>query len=109
MEFVNFEELIKAKVAECDEWLVGEEKAREDLSKAEDELKAAYLAVEEARVAVAEYNEDNIARVKEYRKELRDHLGIVDEPEVVVEEVVEGVLPSTDEHEDAYQVETVLL
>lgn len=109
MEFVNFEELIKAKVAECDEWLVGEEKAREDLVKAEDALKAAYVAVEGARVAVAEYNEDNIARVKEYRKELRDHLGIVDEPEVVVEEVVEGVLPSTNEHEDAYQVETVLL
>lgn len=109
MEFVNFEDLIKAKVAECDEWLVGEEKAREDLAKAEDALKAAYVAVEEARVAVAEYNEDNIARVKEYRKELRDHLGIVDEPEVVVEEVVEEVLPTTDEHEDIHPVETVLL
>lgn len=109
MEFVNFEELIKAKVAECDEWLVGEEKAREDLAKAEDALKAAYIAVEEARVAVADYNEDNIARVKAYRKELRDHLGIVDEPESVVEEVVEGILPSTDEHEDVYNVETVVL
>ena len=109
MEFVNFEDLIKAKVAECDEWLVGEEKAREDLAKAEDALKAAYVAVEEARVAVADYNEDNIARVAAYRKELRDNLGIVDEPEVVVEEVVEEVLPAIDEHEDIHPVETVLL
>lgn len=109
MEFVNFEELIKAKVVECDEWLVGEEKAREELANAEAALKAAYVAVEEARVAVADYNEDNIARVKAYRKELRDHLGIVDEPEVVVEEVVEDVLPATDEHEDIYPAGTVIL
>lgn len=84
MEFVNFEELIKAKVAECDEWLGGEEDARKALADAEEALVKAHADVEKARVELSDYNPDNIERVKAYRKELRDHLGIVDEPEVIV-------------------------
>lgn len=91
MEFINFEELIKSKIAECEEWLVGEEKARKNLDDANEALKNAYEAVENARVALAEYNEENIARVCEYRKELREHIGLVDvvadEPVVVEEEI----------------------
>ena len=83
MEFVNFEELIKAKVAECDEWLGGEEAARKALVDAEEALAKAHEDVEKARIELSDYNPENIDRVKAYRKELRDHLGIVDEPEVV--------------------------
>lgn len=86
MEFVNFEELIKAKVAECDEWLGGEEAARKALVDAEEALAKAHEDVEKARIELSDYNPENIDRVKAYRKELRDHLGIVDEPEVVAVE-----------------------
>ena len=93
MEFVNFEELIKAKVAECDEWLGGEEDARKALADAEEALAKAHADVEKARVELSDYNPDNIERVKAYRKELRNHLGIVDELEVIVAEEPIATIP----------------
>lgn len=85
MEIVNFNELIEAKIAECEEWLEGEEKARVAHGEAEHALEEAIKALDLSKAALGEYNAENIEKVKEYRKELRAHLGLVDEPEVVEE------------------------
>lgn len=87
MELVNFEEIMRSKLNECEEWLVGKEKADERLAKAEKEY-------EEAKYAVAEYTEENISRVVAYKNELKAKLGIVDEPvEEVVAPIVEEAVP----------------
>lgn len=96
MEFVNFEELIKSKIAECDEWLGGEEEARVALGEAEHALEEAIKALDLAKEALGEYNAENIERVKEYRKELRSNLGLVDEPEVVEEAPVAEEVPAVE-------------
>lgn len=80
MEFVDIEQMMKDKLVECDDFLNGKDVAvarvcglREELAKAEEELRA-YEDVE------------YVDRVIAYRDDLKRRLGIVD----VVEEVAEA-------------------
>lgn len=75
MEILNFESIMRDKLAECDEWLCGKDAAAQRLDSAEKE----YVAAKEA---FEEYTDDNIAKVTAYKSELKARLGIVDEPEV---------------------------
>lgn len=59
---VNYDEAKRAKVKECDEWLLGQEKALIELQKAQEKL--------------AEYTPENIAQVTNYVQNLKIELGI---------------------------------
>lgn len=79
MELVNFEDLMRAKLVECNEWLNGYDEAVArcvDCEKAYEDAKVAY---EKAKADVADYNDDNIKRVADYKANLEDRLGIVRE------------------------------
>lgn len=83
MELINIEQLMRAKLDECNDWLDGKDKAIV-------ELEEARLAFEKAQANVAEYTDENIAKVVAYRDDLKSRLGIVDVVEEPVVEVAEA-------------------
>lgn len=91
MEIVNFEDLMRAKLAECDEWLDGYDGAVEKCNDCEKAYEEARVALEKAKTDVADYNDDNIKRVSDYKAQLEDKLGIVKPVEVKQEAVVADV------------------
>lgn len=83
MEIVIFEDLMRKKLAECEDWLNGGEVAKERVAKAEAELV-------EAQNALSQYNDQYIEEVKAYMSDLKARLGICDEKvcdEPICEEV----------------------
>lgn len=83
MELINIEQLMRDKLDECNDWLGGKDKAVAKLDEAEKAYESARLAYEQAKNDVADYNDDNIARVSEYKRDLEHRLGIVvEQPEV---------------------------
>lgn len=88
MEIVNFEDLMRAKLAECDEWLDGYDDAVAKCEDCEKAYEEARVALEKAKADVADYNDDNIKRVSDYKAQLEDKLGIVKPVEVAQEAVV---------------------
>lgn len=88
MEIVNFEDLMRAKLAECDEWLDGYDDAVAKFEDCEKAYEEARVALEKAKADVADYNDDNIKRVSDYKAQLEDKLGIVKPVEVAQEAVV---------------------
>lgn len=91
---VDFLNEMLAKLDECDAWLVGKDEAMAKLAEAEAKYN-------EAKEAVADYTEENVAQVEAYRDDLRARLvalGVVEDvkPVEVVEEepiVEEAVAP----------------
>lgn len=97
MEIVNIEQLMRDKLTECDEWLNGKEEAVARLEEAEKAYEAARIDYERKQADVADYNDENVARVAEYKRDLEKRLGIEPEPvyPIPVEEEVEA--PCADE------------
>lgn len=83
MQIVDIEKLMRDKLNECDEWLLGKDNALVALEEAR-------VAFEKAQAQVAEYTEENIAQVVAYRDDLKSRLGIVDVVEEPVAEVAEA-------------------
>lgn len=94
MEIVNFEDLMRAKLAECDEWLDGYDDAVAKCADCEKAYEEARVALEKAKADVADYNDENIKRVSDYKAQLEDKLGIVKPVEVVQEAVVSDAVVS---------------
>lgn len=83
MELINIEQLMRDKLDECNEWLNGKDDAVAKLDEAEKAYGSARLAYEQAKNDVADYNDENIAQVSEYKRDLENRLGIVvEQPEV---------------------------
>lgn len=78
IEIVDYEQKMRDKLTECDEWLNGKDNAVEELENAK-------IALALAQEKVNDYTDDNIAQVVAYRDNLKAKLGIVDE--VCTEEV----------------------
>lgn len=73
MEIINFDNLMREKLAQCEEFLNGKDEA---IAKRDE----ARLALEKAEAALAEYdNADYVATIVAYRDDLKAKLGIVDE------------------------------
>lgn len=80
MEIVNIEQLMRDKLNECDEWLNGKDEAVARLDEAEKAYEAARIDYERKKADVADYNDENVARVAEYKRDLEKRLGIEPEP-----------------------------
>lgn len=96
MEIINIEQLMRDKLNECDAWLNGKDEAVARLEEARLAYEAAKIDYESKQADVADYNDENVARVAEYKRDLEDRLGIVhEEPSVecVSEPIVEEVPP----------------
>ena len=84
VQIVDYDELMRIKLDECDKFLNGKDAAieRRDLARAE---------LEAAETALAEYdNMEYVQTITDYREKLKKSLGIVDEPEMVSEEEHDG-------------------
>lgn len=82
-EMIDIEKLMRDKLDECYDWLNGKDNAVAKLDEAEKAYESARLAYEQAKNDVADYNDENIARVSEYKRDLENRLGIVvEQPEV---------------------------
>lgn len=81
---IDIEQLIHDKLDECKAWLDGKDDAVVRLEDAEKAYESARLAYEQAKVDVAEYNDENIREVESYKHDLEVRLGIsVEQPEAV--------------------------
>lgn len=82
-EMIDIEKLMRDKLDECNEWLNGKDNAVAKLEDAEKAYESARLAYEQAKNDVADYNDENVAQVSEYKRNLEHRLGIVvEQPEV---------------------------
>lgn len=81
MKIVNFEDAMREKLNECNEWLTGKDDALVALVDAEAKYNL-------AKEAVAEYTDENVLAVTEYRNNLKSKLGFVDVPEQEEEQAI---------------------
>lgn len=93
MQIVDIDKLMRDKLNECGEWLVGKDNAILALEEAR-------IAYEKAQAQVAEYTDENILRVIEYRDELKLRLGIVDDEMKVRLGIVDRVEEVAEVHDE---------
>lgn len=79
VEIIDYDQKMRDKLVECNEWLSGRDVAVANLAEAK-------LAYENAQAQVAEYTDENIDLVVQYRDDLKRRLGIVDDIIAYVDE-----------------------